>query len=383
MSDLPPLDGVRVLDFTAAMAGPTCTMLLGDFGADVIKVEPPGGEGARRWGVHRFGEDDQFSGEFLALNRNKRSVVLDLKSDRDRDTAAALISDSDVVVESFRPGVADRLGIGYEAARALREDVIYCSVSGFGQTGPLRDRPGYDQLLQAYSGHLSLTGEPGRPSVRIGPSAIDILTGAHAAYGIVLALRERDRSGQGQRIDVSLYDTSIHLVTHFLADFTGSGRLQEKQGGGFAFLAPYGMFAARDREVYIGVGSDRMFERLCAAAGCERLASDPRFATNAQRIAHRAELDAELAPVLRERNAADWVELCDSLGIPSSEVNTLADVAEQEHARARQMVIDTGIEGVRSAGIPLKLERTPGRIRRPPPSLGADDGSVLGTGARE
>jgi crotonobetainyl-CoA:carnitine CoA-transferase CaiB-like acyl-CoA transferase len=373
-----PLDGVRVLDFTAAMAGPTCTMLLADFGAEVVKVEPPQGESSRRWGTARFGPEGQFSGLFLALNRNKRSVVIDLKSAGAAASLNELFASSDVVVENFKPGVAERLGIGYDQVRTVRPDVVYCSISGFGHTGPLRDRPGYDQLLQAYAGHLSITGEPDRPSVRIGPSAIDLLTGAHAAYGIVLALRQRDATGEGQRLETSLYDSSIHLVSHYLADFTGSGRLPGKIGGGFAFLAPYGMFAARDREVYIGVGTDRMFARLCAALGCEALVQDPRFATNAERVAHRAELSEQLAPRLRERGATELVELCHELGIPASEVATLADVAQQEQARARGMIVETGVDDVRTAGIPLKLERTPGRIRRPPPELGADTQAVLG-----
>jgi crotonobetainyl-CoA:carnitine CoA-transferase CaiB-like acyl-CoA transferase len=364
-----PLDGIRVLGFTAAMAGPTCTMLLGDFGAEVTKVEPPGGESSRSWGRSRFGEGG-FSALFLALNRNKVSVVLDLKSDEGRAQALALARETDVLVESFRPGVADRLGIGYEAVAGVRPDVVYCSISGFGQTGPLRDRPGYDQQLQAYAGHLSITGEPGRPSVRIGPSAIDLLTGAHAAYGIVLALRERDSSGAGQRVETSLYDSSIHLVTQFLADYTGSGRLPGKQGGGFAFLAPYGMFQARDGEFYMGVGSDRMFEELCAAIGRGDLAADARFGSNEDRVDHRDELHAALAGTFAERDAQVWVELCSELGIPASVVNDLSQVAAQEQALAREMIVDTGIGGVRTAGIPVKLERTPGSIRRPPPTLG-------------
>jgi crotonobetainyl-CoA:carnitine CoA-transferase CaiB-like acyl-CoA transferase len=373
-----PLDDIRVVDFTAAMAGPTCTMLLGDFGAEVIKVEPREGESSRRWGVSRFGSGDQFSGLFLALNRNKESVTVDLKSEAGQEAIRELVASADVVIESFKPGVADRLGIGYDAVRELAPQVIYCSVSGFGQTGPMRDRPGYDQLLQAYAGHMSVTGEPGRPSVRIGPSAIDLLTGAHAALGIMLALRDRERSGEGQRVETSLYDTSIHLITHYLADYTGSGRLQTKLGGGFAFLAPYGMYAASDREVYIGVGSDQMFSRLCVELGCEQLTADPRFATNAARIDHREVLDALLAPRLVTRTAAELVAICDRLGIPASEVNTIANIAEQEQALAREMVVETGIEGVRTAGIPFKLDRTPGQIRRPPPALGADNTALLG-----
>ncbi|HEX3833806.1 MAG TPA: CoA transferase [Solirubrobacteraceae bacterium] len=377
MSGAPPLDGVRVLDFTAAMAGPDCSMLLADFGAEVIKVEPLKGEGSRNWGNARFGESGEFSGLYLALNRNKASVTLNLKSEEGKHAAAELVRTADVVMESFTPGVADRLGIGYDDVVQIKPDVIYCSISGFGQTGPLRDRPGYDQLLQAYAGHLSVTGEPDRPSVRIGPSAIDLLTGAHAALGIVMALFERQRSGEGQRLETSLYDSSLHLVTHFIADYTGSGKLQRKVGGGFAFLAPYGMYAASDGEFYMGVGSDRMFARLCEAIDRPELVNDPRFVLNGDRVAHRDALDAELAVVFAREPAERWVALCFELGIPTSLVCDISEVAEQEHAAAREMIVKTGIENVRSAGIPIKLSRTPGRLRTPPPSAGADNDRIL------
>ncbi len=368
-----PLDGIRVLDFTQAMAGPACSMLLGDLGADVIKVEPPGGEGSRTWGVSRFGPDGQFSALYLAFNRNKSSIVLDLKSEDGLSRALELVEESDVVIEGFKPGVADRLGIGYERLSGLKEDLVYCSISGFGQTGPLRTRPGYDQLLQAYAGHTSITGEPDRPSVRIGPSAIDLLTGAHAAFGILAALRERDRSGRGQWLETSLYDSSIHLVSHFIADYTGSDALQSKAGGSFPFLAPYGMYGARDREFFMGVGTDRMFGRLCSAIGRDDFVDDPRFATNDRRVEHRSELDAELASIFGTNDARHWVDLCHELDIPASEVCTIAEVAAQEQALARSMIVETGVGSVRTAGIPIKLSRTPGAIRRPPPRLGEDD----------
>jgi formyl-CoA transferase len=372
-----PLDGIRVLDFTTAMAGPDASMLLADFGAEVIKVEPPEGESSRRWGIARFGAAGDASGLFAALNRNKASVTVDLKS---REGAAAirrLASEADVAIESFKPGVAERLGVGYAELSALRPQIVYCSVSGFGQTGPLREQPGYDQLLQAYAGHMSVTGEPGRPSVRIGPSAIDLLTGAHAAFGIMLALRERDRSGVGQHVETSLYDSSLHLISHYIADYSGSGKLHGKLGGSFAFLAPYGMFEGRDREMYIGVGTDVMFAKLSETLGAPGLASDPRFATNGARVEHRDELNDELAPLFATRDAAHWVEVCLALGIPASLVNDLAEVIAQEQALAREMIVETGIAGVRSAGIPIKLDRTPGSIRRAPPSLGADNEALL------
>ena len=370
-----PLDGIRVLDFTQAMAGPACSMLLGDFGADVIKVEPPGGESSRSWGVSRFGPDEQFSALYLAFNRNKASIVLDLKSEQGRTKARELAKDADVVVEGFRPGVADRLGIGYDDLSKLKHDLVYCSLSGFGHTGPLHDRPGYDQLLQAYAGHMSITGEPGRPSVRIGPSAIDLLTGAHAAFGILVALRERDRSGHGQWLETSLYDSSVHLVSHFIADYTGSTELQSKAGGSFPFLAPYGMYEARDREFFMGVGTDRMFGRLCQALGRDDLLDDSRFTTNDRRVEHRRHLDLELVTIFRTDDAGRWVRLCHELEIPASEVTTIAEVAVQQQALARSMIVETGVASVRTAGVPVKLSRTPGEVRRPAPRLGEDDES--------
>ncbi len=369
------LAGIRVLDFTTAMAGPTASMLLADFGASVVKVEPPEGESSRRWGLARFGAAGDQTGLFASLNRNKASIAVDLKSQDGRVAVRALAAEADVVIESFKPGVADRLGVGYAELSAEHPELVYCSVSGFGQTGPLREHPGYDQLLQAYAGHMSVTGEAGRPSVRIGPSAIDLVTGAHAAYGIVLALRERDRSGLGQHLETSLYDSSLHLMTHYIADYTGSGTLPGKLGGDFAFLAPYGMFAGRDREFYVGVGTDTMFAKLAEAIGAPALASDPRFATNGARLQNREELAQHLAAVFAQRDAAEWVALCQELGIPASIVFDLSEVIEQEQALAREMIVETGIAGVRSAGIPIKLARTPGSIRRPPPALGEDGGA--------
>ena len=369
------LQDIKVLDFTTAMAGPTASMLLADFGASVVKVEPPEGESSRRWGVARFGAAGDQTGLFASLNRNKASIAVDLKSQEGRAAVRALAAEADVVIESFKPGVADRLGVGYAELSVEHPELVYCSVSGFGQTGPLREHPGYDQLLQAYAGHMSVTGEPGRPSVRIGPSAIDLLTGAHAAYGIVLALRERDRSGRGQHLETSLYDSSLHLITHYIADYTGSGTLPGKLGGNFAFLAPYGMFSGRDREFYMGVGTDTMFAKLAAAIDAPQLARDARFATNGARLENRGELAQLLAEVFAQRDAAEWVALCQELGIPASIVFDISEVLAQEQALAREMIVETGIPGVRSAGIPIKLARTPGSIRRPPPSLGEDGGA--------
>jgi crotonobetainyl-CoA:carnitine CoA-transferase CaiB-like acyl-CoA transferase len=374
---LPPLDGIRVLDFTAAMAGPRCGMLLGDFGADVIKIEPPEGDYARRWGVNRYGPDGQFSGLFIALNRNKRSVVLDLKAQAGRDAAAELIATADVLIENYRPGVADRLGIGYESVSARNPGIVYCSISGFGQNGPLRERPGLDMLMQAYAGHMSVTGEVGRPSIRNGPSPIDLLAGTSAAFGILLALRERDRTGRGQHLETSLYEAAIEMVAHFIADYTGSGQVPPKSGPYFAFASPYGIFDAADREFYLGASHQKSFEALCHLIGREDLVADPRFGSNADRITNRGALHEELFPIFRSRTAAEWVALLEAAGIPTSLVEDLAEVTRQEQMAARDLLLPTGIDDVSMIGIALKLGLTPGSVRRPPPGLGADTEAVL------
>jgi crotonobetainyl-CoA:carnitine CoA-transferase CaiB-like acyl-CoA transferase len=232
-------------------------------------------------------------------------------------------------------------------------------------------------LMQAYAGHMSVTGEEGRPSVRTGPSPIDLMTGTNAAFGIVAALLAREHTGAGQYLETSLYDSAIELMSHFIADYTGSGRAPGKSGPYFAFASPYGNFPARDREFYMGATPQRAYEALCRAIDRPDLIADPRFATNGDRIAHRAELHAELFPIFATRDAEEWVELGIALNIPASLVTTIEEVVEQDQAVAREMVIETGIPGVRSAGIPLKMSGTPGSIRSIPPELGADNDAVI------
>jgi crotonobetainyl-CoA:carnitine CoA-transferase CaiB-like acyl-CoA transferase len=369
---------MRVVDFTAAMAGPHCTMMLADFGAEVIKVEPPGGETGRAWGKNRFGARGQYSGLFVALNRNKSGVCVDLKSDEGQAAVRTLLSSADVVLEGFKPGVADRLGIGYEAVRQYNPEVVYCSISGFGQNGPLRDRPGFDMLMQAYAGHMSVTGEEGRPSVRSGPSAIDLITGANAAFGIVLALLERQRSGQGQYLETSLYDASIEMVAHFLADYEGSGEVPSKSGRYFAFSSPYGVFDASDREFYIGAANQRAYEKLCRSVGREDLIGDPRFADNGKRISNRDELHKELFGIFVSATAQEWVDRCVLLGIPASLVERIDEVGRQEQLAARELLVDSGVDGVPAAGIAVKMHGTPGSVRRPVPDVGADNARLIG-----
>jgi len=376
-----PLAGVTVLDLTEHLAGPTCTLMLADFGAEVIKVEAPGrGDRSRSWGTARYGKDGNFSSLFLALNRNKKSIELDLKSEAGKQAFLDLAARADVVIESNIPGAADRLGIGCETLRTINPGLIFCSISGYGQTGPMRKEGGFDFLLQAIAGPMSITGEPGRPSIRFGPSAIDTLTGAHAAIGILLALMHKRETGEGQQIDTSLYDATLLMMSHLLADYSGTGKLPEKFGQYFPFTAPYGMFNAADREFFMGVASDEMWDRLVKEPGLEELAADGRFATNRGRLVHRDDLHRALVPILATRRADEWVAALLDLGIPSTPVRNLAEVLEQEQGKARDMFIDIrapGVHSVRAVGVPIKLSGTPAEVRTEVPELGADTREVL------
>lgn len=377
-----PLADIRVIDFSANAAGPSCTQLLANFGAEVIKVEPPGGDSTRQWGAVRVGPGDAFTPTFLSMNMNKASVMVDLKSPEGARQVRELIAGADVVVESFAPGVASRLGIGYEQVSASKPEIVYCSVSGYGQTGPMSARPGFDMLMQAYAGHMSITGEEGRPSVRSGPSSIDLLTGAHAAFGIMVALRHRDVTGEGQAVDVSLFDSAVYMVCNHLTDALATGRTPGKFGTQFPLLSPYGVFNARDREFYMGVSSDSMWARFCAEIGHAALAQDPRFADNAGRVTNRAALHDVLLPILAQHDAQHWVEMANKLGIPVSLVHNLNEVAQHPQTHARGLLVDTGIDGLQTIGAPLKLSRTPATVRRGPPALGEDNARLFAA-ARE
>lgn len=372
------LDGIKMIDFSDHASGPVCSMLLADQGADVIKIEPIGGEKSRRWGHARFGENNQFSSIYLALNRNKKSIAVNLKSPKGIEVALKLVESADVVLENMKVGVMERLGLGYEACARINPRIVYCSLTAFGATGPLAKEPGFDLLMQAYAGPLSITGEPGRPAVRIGISAIDFLTGAHGSFGILAALRERDRSGKGQKLDTSLYESALHLMTHIMADYTGSGVLPTRTGPYFSFLAPYGIFQARDREFYLGCSTDAMWTRLCTEVGWSELMADPRFKTGGDRARNQDMLYEILVPRFKQRDAAEWVAVATRLVIPNSLIHDLSEVVVQEQALAREGVIPVmGVENVRSAGIPIKLNRTPGTVRLPPPRVGEHTDQAL------
>lgn len=374
-----PLSGIRVLDFTANVAAPFGTMLLADFGADVIKVEAPTGERGRLWGIGRYGPRGDVSALFAAFNRNKRALAVDLNTDRGAEIVRRLAATADVVVESYFPGDAERLKIDYESLRAIRPEVVYCRLSAFGSSGPMSDRPGFDSQLQAYAGPQSITGEEGRPPARIGPSTIDILSGAHAAIGILLALRYRDRTGKGQFIDTSLYDAAIQFMSPWIADYTGTGQVPRKFGAYFPMLVPTGNFIASNGDFYLAVSPGPMWDRFCELIDRPELARDERFKSNELRCTNSQELyEKYLFPIFKSRPRKEWVDGAIEKGIVASLINDVSDVVRQEQAAAREMVVGVlGVDPLKSAGIPIKLSWSPGSNRVGPPSVGRDSVSLL------
>ncbi|MDX6399797.1 MAG: CoA:oxalate CoA-transferase, partial [Gaiellaceae bacterium] len=317
-----PLEGVRVVDVTSSLAGPYCTEILGALGADVIKVERPDrGDEARAWGPP-FWEGSSVM--FYAANLNKRSLALDLK--RGRDVLLRLVDSADVFLQSLRPGTAARLGFGEEDLHARNPGLVYCDIGAFGRTGPLRERPGYDPLLQAFSGIMSVTGEPDRPGVRVGASIIDQGTGMWAALGILAALH----AGGGHTVDVSLFETAIGLLPYQVTAYLAGGGVPSRHGTAFPLISPYQVFHARDGDVMIAAGNDGLFARLCSALGLTELTTDTRFATNPDRVAHREELATLIQERLRDEPFADLLERLERAGVPAAPVNDVGDAADHE-----------------------------------------------------
>ena len=372
-----PLRGVRVLDFSKVLAGPLCTQHLGDMGADIVKVEPcRGGDDTRAWPPFRDGEGTIF----LSVNRNKRSLAVDLKQPAGREICLRLARTCDVVLESFAPGVAERLGVGYEAVRAVNPGVVYCSVSGFGTVGPMRDGKGYDLIAQAFSGMLACTGEPGGPMARSPFSPVDQGTGLYAVIGIMGALMQRRATGAGAKIEVSLFDTAVSFLGYMLQGHWQTGRDPVPAGSGHESLCPYQVFETSDGPIILGVANDAMWRRFCEIAGQPELAGDPRFATGASRVARRAETVGLVAAILRQLPRADWLALLEADGIPCSPVHTLGELARHEHTAASGMVVryPDGRGGqAQGVTLPLRADGLRAGSRMPPPRLGEHTLRVL------
>jgi crotonobetainyl-CoA:carnitine CoA-transferase CaiB-like acyl-CoA transferase len=371
-----PLDGVTVLDLTRVLSGPYCTMMLADMGARVIKIEQPGhGDDTRGWGPP-FIEGE--SAYFLSINRNKESVTLDFKTPGGRAVLDRLIAKSDVLVENFRPGTLARVGLDHASLAARHRRLVYCSISGFGQTGPRRQEAGYDAVIQAEGGLMSITGAPDGPPYRLGVAIGDIVTGAFAAQGVVLALLARERTGQGQLVDIAMLDSVAALLTYQAGTYFATGSAPGRIGNRHPTIVPYETFAASDGEFVIAVGNDDLWRRFCTVAGLD--GDDQRFATNRLRVTRYAELRPILTERLRTGTRQSWIERLTAAGVPCGSVRNLAEVFSDPQLSAREMIARVEhptVGALQLLGIPIKLSDTPGAVRTAPPTLGQHTASVL------
>lgn len=383
-----PLSGLRVLDLSRILAGPSCTQILGDLGADVIKVERPGaGDDTRGWGPPFLpvGVDGAAHGDsayFLSANRNKRSLTVDISRPEGIEIVRDLARSADVLVENFKVGDLERRGLGWEAVHAIAPRLVYCSVTGFGQTGPYANQAGYDFIIQGMGGLMSLTGEADGAPMKVGVPISDIMAGMYATVAILAALRERDATGSGRRIDISLLDCQVAWLYNQVSNYLVSGRPPARHGNAHPNIVPYETFRTADGHVNVGVGNDAQFGRLCALVSLPGLASDPRFARNADRLRHREALLAELREALRARTSAEWIAVCNGAGIPCGPINSVPEVLEDPHVVARGVVDEAMHPGdpdkaIRLLRSPLQIEGHDLGIRRPPPTLGEHTGEVL------
>jgi CoA:oxalate CoA-transferase len=373
-----PLEDVKVLDLSHALAGPFCSTMLGDFGAQVVKVEPPhSGDIARGWGPPFYGSETAY---FVSLHRNKRSIVIDFKHSAGKELFFRLMEKADVVLENYRVGTLEKLGLAYEAARRRNPGIIYCSVSGFGQSGPYRDRAALDLIVQAESGMISVTGEPGGHGVRCGVSIADMVAGMYAAFGVMSALRVKERTGRGQYVDVAMLDGQLGLLSGMIGSYLADGEIPHPMGTAYKALLPYQTFRTKTRDLALAVGSDKLWRTFCPLIGLEDWMDDPRFVTNAARNANRATLIERLQAIFLTRTYEEWETILLAGGIPMGAINTIDTIVEHPQVAARGMIVETDhpVAGkVKMVGVPVKLSETPGAIREPAPLLGQHTDEVL------
>ena len=372
------LAGLKVIDLTQNVAGPYCTQILGDMGAEVIKIERPGsGDDTRAWRPPAVAGQ---SATFLALNRNKASVCVDVASDSGIQIVKDLAASADILVHSMKPGSAERRGLGYEQLHAINPRLIYCAISAFGNVGPLSALPGYDPLMQAFTGIMSTTGNEGDEPVRVGVSLIDMGTGIWGALGTLAALIHRGRTNEGLNVDASLLETGVSWMTVFVANFLASGNLPRKLGSAITMTAPYELFKTTDSYAFIAAGNDRLFARVCEGLGIPELAHDPRFLTNPDRVANRPALHAALEEATSRRSSSEVVAALRAIGAPCSEMNNVQQMLESEQVKAvdivRPLPVDGG-EGYQALALPVSVGGSRGAPFRAAPALGADTAAVL------
>jgi crotonobetainyl-CoA:carnitine CoA-transferase CaiB-like acyl-CoA transferase len=372
------LEGIRVIDLTQAMAAPFCTMNLADMGADVIKIEPPGtGEPTRQLGAV---QQNGHSATFMTMNRDKRGLTVNLKHPEGVAIIKRLARTADVLVQNYRPGVVEGMGLGYETLRPLNPRLIYCSVSGFGATGPYASRGGYDLIAQGMSGIISVTGDEDGPPAKAGVPLSDLAAGLFAAYGILCALEYRERTGEGQFVDTSLLEAALALTVWESTEYWVTGRAPRPLGSAHRLSAPYQAIRARDGYFTVGANNDKLFEGFCRAIGRPDLLDDSRFNGRTQRLDNRAQLIPEIEKTTITEPRAHWLERLDEAGVPSGPINTYAEALGDPQALARDMVVDLvhpGAGPIKALGIPVKLSGTPGAVDRPAPLLGQHTAEIL------
>lgn len=372
------LDGIRIVDFTKALAGPYCTMHLADMGAEVIKIEMPGtGDDSRGWGPPFIEGEAAY---FLSINRNKKSITLNLKDERAKEIALKLIERSDIVVESNRPGVMKKLGLDYECVKEINPGVIYCSISGFGQTGPYKERPGFDQVIQGYGGIMGLTGEAGGPPIKVGIAVTDIATGMFAAMGILMALYYREKTGKGQYIDASMLDGQISWLTYQGGRYLASGEVPQRIGSAHPLIVPYQDFEASDGFINIAAGNDNLWRRFCEVTGLHDIVDDPKFATNAKRVENREEVVGIISKVIATKTIEEWLDILNNAGIPCGPIYTVDRVFADPHVLAREMLVEVNhpkCGKIKVTGSPVKFSETPAEVVTAPPSLGQHNEEIL------
>ena len=373
------LQGIKVLDFTRVLAGPFCTMMLADMGADVVKIERPGvGDDSRAFGP--FVENE--SAYFMCLNRNKKSIALDLKDEKDMEICKKLISKADVLVENFRPGTMEKLGLGYEKLKQSHPKIIYAAVSGFGHTGPYSKRPAYDSIIQAMSGLMSITGQPEGYPTRVGASIADIIAGMYTAFGILVALYYRQVTGIGQKVDVAMLDAVFSVLENAVTRYFVTGEIPERIGNRHPSIAPFTLYKTKDSFIMIAVGNDRLWETFCGVIGRTDLLSDSRFTTNMDRSNHWKQLDDVLEDIIKAKTTEEWMKILEEAGIPSAPINTIDKVVKDPQLISREMIVKTMHTAVGEflvPGIPVKLSKTPGRIEKAAPMLDEHREEILST----
>jgi crotonobetainyl-CoA:carnitine CoA-transferase CaiB-like acyl-CoA transferase len=371
------LQDITVLDLSHALAGPFATTMLADYGANVIKIEPPEGEMSRAWGPPFYGAETAY---FVNLNRNKKSVTIDLKHSDGRDLFFRLLDRADVVVENLRVGTVAKLGIDYERARARQPRIVYCSISGFGQDGPYRDRAALDLVVQAESGMISITGEPGGHGVRCGVSIADITAGMYAAFGVLTALHARQTTGRGQFLDVSMLEGQLGILSGMVGAYLADRIVPEPMGTAYGALLPYQTFQTRTRDIAIGIGSDKLWRVFCPLVGLANLADDPRYVTNAARKANRPSLIAAVQAAFLTKTFEEWEAILMPAGIPMGAINTIDKVVEHPQVTARGALVDSRhpVAGtIQVVGPPVRMSETPGSVRMPAPLLGEHTDEIL------